>query len=74
MIDTRKIADVVTVKYDLAFKLWPRACAFAEAVWTAPATPRGFDDFARRMEVHRSRLIAVGVNCAPSACCLQTVE
>ena len=52
-------------EYDLAFKLWPRACAFAEAVWTAPAAPRDYEDFKRRMAVHRKRLIAARVNCAP---------
>ena len=40
-------------------------CAFAEAVWTASAAPRDYADFARRMAVHRKRLIAAGVNCAP---------
>ena len=58
-------SECVWNEYDLAFKLWPRACAFAEAVWTAPAAPRDFSDFMRRMVIHRTRLIAVGVNCAP---------
>jgi hexosaminidase len=58
-------SECVWNEYDLAFKLWPRACAFAEAVWTAPAAPRDFPDFMRRMVIHRTRLIAVGVNCAP---------
>ena len=58
-------SECVWNEYDLAFKLWPRACAFAEAVWTAPAAPRDFADFKRRMAVHRKRLIAAGVNCAP---------
>lgn len=40
-------------------------CAFAEAVWTAPARPRDYEGFKRRMAVHRRRLIAAGVNCAP---------
>lgn len=52
-------------EYDLAWKTWPRACAIAEALWTAPAAPRDFADFKRRMAVHRKRLIASGVNCAP---------
>ena len=58
-------SECVWNEYDLAFKLWPRACAFAEAVWTADARPRDFADFARRMAIHRKRLIAAGVNCAP---------
>lgn len=52
-------------RFDLDYKLWPRACAFAETVWTAPPQPRCFDDFEARMAVHRRRLIARRVNCAP---------
>jgi len=51
--------------YDLDFKLWPRVCAFAETMWAAPKVPRDFADFVRRMTIHRRRLIAAGVNCAP---------
>ena len=51
--------------YDLEWKLFPRMCAFAEALWSAPSEPRDFADFERRMEPHRKRLIAQGVNCAP---------
>ena len=58
-------SECVWNEYDLAFKLWPRACAFAEAVWAAPTAPRDFTDFTRRMAIHRKRLIAAGVNCAP---------
>ncbi len=58
-------SECVWNEFDLAFKLWPRACAFAEAVWTAPASPRDFGDFKRRMSVHRSRLVSGKVNCAP---------
>ena len=52
-------------RFDLDFKLWPRACAFAEAVWTHPAAPRDFADFKTRMAAHRKRLIAAHVVCAP---------
>ena len=58
-------SECVWNEYDLAWKLWPRACAFAEAAWTAPAAPRDFEGFKRRMAVQRRRLIAAGVNCAP---------
>ena len=58
-------SECVWNEYDLAFKLWPRACAFAEVAWSAPAEPRDYADFERRMSVHRKRLIAAGVNCAP---------
>ena len=51
-------------EHDLAWKMWPRTCAMAEALWTAPA-PRDFADFLKRMEVHRKRLVSMGVNCAP---------
>ena len=51
-------------EHDLAWKMWPRTCAMAEALWTAP-TPRDFADFLSRMKCHRRRLIAQGVNCAP---------
>ena len=57
-------SECVWNEYDLAFKLWPRACAFAEAVWTGPGT-HTFTDFRARMERHRERLISQRVNCAP---------
>lgn len=57
-------SECVWNEYDLAFKLWPRACAFAEALWTAPAS-RDFADFSRRVAVERKYLISKGVNCAP---------
>ena len=50
--------------YDLEFKLYPRLCAFAEVLWTNPKR-RDFADFERRMGIHRRRLVAMGVNCAP---------
>ena len=58
-------SECVWNEYDLAFKMWPRTCAFAEAVWTAPASPRDFKDFSRRVTIERRRLISKGVNCAP---------
>ena len=51
-------------EYDLAWKLWPRGCAMAEILWTDPQ-PRDFGDFRSRIERHRKRLIAMGVNCQP---------
>ena len=50
--------------YDLEWKMWPRACALAEVLWTGGKKP-SFDDFLRRMRTHRSRLIKSHVNCAP---------
>ena len=46
------------------WKMWPRGCALAEVFWSGDGKP-GYDDFLRRMRVHRARLIAQGVNCAP---------
>lgn len=51
-------------EYDLAWKAWPRMLALAEVFWLGEAKP-GFDDFKRRAAVHRARLVAEGVNCAP---------
>jgi len=48
---------------DLAWKSWPRACAFAEKVWSGNL--RTFDDFRARLSVHRRRLLRQGVNCSP---------
>ncbi len=51
-------------KFDLEWKMWPRGCALAEVFWSGDGKP-GYDDFLRRMRVHRARLVAQGVNCAP---------
>ena len=51
-------------KDDLEWKMWPRACALAEVAWTA-SPQRDYAEFVRRLERHRPRLLAVGVNCAP---------
>ena len=49
---------------DLEWKMWPRMSALAEIFWTGPNHP-SFGDFKSRMYVHRRRLRAIGVNCAP---------
>ena len=49
---------------DLDWKLFPRVCALAEAVWT-PAGKRSFEAFSKRMETHHDRLLRLGVNAAP---------
>ncbi len=56
--------EMIWNEFDLAWKAWPRACAFAEALWTDPQ-PRDYEGFARRMAVHRIRLLKRHVNCAP---------
>ena len=50
--------------WDLDWKTWPRACAAAEVFW-AGAEHGDYADFLSRMRVHRRRLVAEGVNCAP---------
>ena len=57
-------SEYVMNRSDLEWKLWPRACALAEALWSGASKP-GFDDFAMRMRLQRRRLVAEGVNCAP---------
>ena len=57
-------SEYIWNEYDLAWKMWPRACAMAEVLWT-PAEKKDFSGFLARMEEHRRRLIGMGVNCAP---------
>ena len=57
-------SEYIWNEYDLAWRAWPRTCAMAEVLWRNPA-PRDYSDFEKRMEVHRKRLIRMGVNCAP---------
>lgn len=50
----------------LEWKLWPRALALSEALWTYPdPAKRDFAEFSRRAAAHRLRLISSHVNCAP---------
>ena len=57
-------SEYIWNRFDLAWRMWPRALAMAEILWTAPAK-RDFADFERRAAVERGRLISLGVNCAP---------
>ena len=53
-------------RVDLEWKLWPRALALSEALWTYPdPEKRDFAAFSERAAAHRLRLIRSGVNCAP---------
>jgi hexosaminidase len=54
---TERMEDTRAVEY-MAF---PRACAFAETVWT-PVHCRDLGDFTARLSVHAGRLAALGVN------------
>ena len=49
----------------LEWKMWPRGCALAECLWCGAARKPSYADFLRRLEIHRARLVADGVNCAP---------
>lgn len=50
--------------YDLDWKMWPRMSALSEVFWLGEKKP-GFDDFKKRMAIHRRRLLRRHVNCAP---------
>ena len=53
-------------RYDMEWRLWPRALAMAEVLWTYPdPAKRDYREFAERAAVHRRRLIEDHVNCAP---------
>lgn len=44
----------------MQYMAYPRACAFAEAVWSGRDRP-GFPDFERRLRIHTGRLDALGI-------------
>ena len=43
------------------YMIFPRLCAIAEAVWS-PKEGKDFDDFTKRLNVHRQRLDKLGIN------------
>jgi hexosaminidase len=43
------------------YLIFPRLCAVSEAVWT-PKEGKDFEDFSKRLPVHRERLDTLGVN------------
>ena len=49
---------------DFSWKMWPRALAMAEILWSYPRD-RDFVAFAQRATVHRDRLVRRGYVCAP---------
>ena len=57
-------SEYVWGQKDAEWKLFPRLCALAEAVWSPPAR-RDFTAFVKRMETHHDRLIRLGINTAP---------
>ena len=56
-------SNMIPDEPELQWKAWPRACATAEVFWSENRP--GYEDFLRRMRVHRPRLLARHVNCAP---------
>jgi hexosaminidase len=58
-------SECIWNEYDLAWKMWPRALAFAESVWSQNEKPRDYTEFLKRAAVHRKKLIKSKVNCAP---------
>ena len=50
--------------FDLNWRMWPRAFAMSEVLWTYPST-RDFPAFEERAGEHRVRLLKQGINCAP---------
>ena len=53
-------------RFDLEWKLWPRALATAEVLWTYPdPAKRDFAEFSRRAKAQRRWMFARHVNCAP---------
>jgi len=49
---------------NLQFRVFPRLCAIAEVDWT-PAALKNWTDFTNRLEVHKQRLMQMGVNYNP---------
>jgi len=52
--------EFVSSERQLHQMVFPRLCAFAEAVWRT--RPTEFDDFVARLEPHRERLHAMGID------------
>jgi len=61
---TEAIPDVNLLDY----MAYPRACALAEVAWS-PAASRNWEDFNRRLSVHKSRLDLMGVSYRPLSSC-----
>jgi hexosaminidase len=58
-------------------KLWPRAAALAERLWTDPAEPSTAPGVEARLLAHRERLLALGLRpeaIAPEWCQLHDRE
>jgi hexosaminidase len=49
---------------DLEWKIFPRLATLAEIAWIQPEK-KDYKSFEKRLEVHRERLVKLGVNAAP---------
>ena len=57
-------SEMTRTERELQWKVWPRAVALAEVLWSNPET-RDFRDFLKRLEPHWRKLVDGGVNAAP---------
>lgn len=57
-------SEVIENRTDLEWKMWPRSCALAEVLWTAPEK-RDWPAFKARLATHRRVLLDRGIHCAP---------
>ena len=60
--------EFVCTREELEWRIWPRLCALAEALWAAPdpkVRGKTVDAFMSRLEAHVAKLRADGVNAAP---------
>jgi hexosaminidase len=54
-------SEYISNDAQMLYMAYPRACALAEVAWSQPKN-RSFDEFAKRLKNHFSRLDALGVN------------
>jgi hexosaminidase len=57
-------SEYVWGQKDAEWKLFPRLCAMAEAVWS-PLGKKDFAAFTERLKAHHDRLVRLGINAAP---------
>ena len=67
LVLSASLAAIVPAPKDVVGMSWRNSAAngaLAEIAWTGPGVC-DFADFCKRMEIHRRRLVAAKVNCAP---------
>lgn len=57
-------SEMTCTPEELEWKIWPRAAALAEVLWTSPKD-RDFESFAARMDGIRKDLVRDGIHAAP---------